>query len=106
MTDEPFAIERGSGNVYRDLGKDNPVARQLKSLLAAEIIKCLDRGNLSVRGASALTGVPAADFCRIRNADLARFSSDRLIGIISRFGSTLEISVKVKRARKQARVHA
>ena len=106
MTDEPFQIERGSGNVYRDLGKDNPDVRQLKALLAAEIIKWLDREKLTVRMASTLTGVPAADFSRIRNADLARFTADRLLGVISRFGSSVEIKIKVKRGRRPEPVHA
>jgi len=106
MTDEPLEVERGSGNVYRDLGKNNPDLRQLKALLAAEIIKWLDREKLTLRGASTLTGVPAADFSRIRNADLGRFTSDRLVGIIGRLGSRVEISVKVKRRRKPKPVHA
>ena len=106
MTDEPLEVERGSGNVYRDLGKNNPDLRQLKALLAAEIIKWLDREKLTLRGASARTGVPAADFSRIRNAELGRFTSDRLVGIIGRLGSRVEISVKVKRPGKPAPVHA
>ena len=106
MNDELFEIERGSGNVYRDLGKNNPDVRQLKALLAAEIIKWLDREQLTVRGASSRTGVPAADFSRIRNADLGRFTSDRLIGIIGRFGTSVEITVNVKRPRKPVPVRA
>src|SRR3989337_1551813 len=45
-----------SGNVYRDLGKDNPDLKQFKAILAAEIIKALDREHLSVRKAHARTG--------------------------------------------------
>jgi predicted XRE-type DNA-binding protein len=106
MTDELLELDRGSGNVYRDLGKENPDVRQLKALLAAEIIKLLDREKLTVREAWKRTGVPAADFSRIRNADLGRFTADRLVGIINRFGSRVEISVKVKRPRKAILVHA
>lgn len=45
MTDELLELARGSGNVYRDLGKENPDVRQLKALLAAEIIKCWTGSN-------------------------------------------------------------
>jgi hypothetical protein len=62
-------VVRGSGNVYRDLGVADPDVRQLKAILAAEIIKVLHRDGLSVRGAQARTGIAAADFSRIRNAD-------------------------------------
>jgi hypothetical protein len=67
MKGEPFEVIRGSGNVYRDVGKDNPDLRQFKANLATEIIKALDRDRLAVRKAQALTGIAAADFSRIRN---------------------------------------
>ena len=98
MKREQFEVIRGSGNVYRDLGKDNPDLRQLKAILATEIIKALDRDGLSVRNAYARTGIAAADFSRIRNADLGRFTVDRLMSIINRLGSRVEVAVKVKRS--------
>jgi hypothetical protein len=55
---------RGSGNVFRDLGHDNADAQQFKAILAAEIIKALDRNGLSVRAAHSRTGISAADFSR------------------------------------------
>jgi predicted XRE-type DNA-binding protein len=94
---------RGSGNVFRDLGEANPDVRQLTAILAAEIIKALDREGLSVRGAQARTGIAAADFSRIRNADLGRFTIDRLVTIINRLGSRVDVRVRVRRARTAAR---
>ena len=98
-------IIRGSGNVYQDLKIPDADVRQFKAILAAEIIKTLDKKELSVRKAQRLTGVPAADFSRIRTADLERFSSDRLMTILNKLGSRVEVSVRVK-ARKQEAVHA
>lgn len=98
MKGERLAVIRGKGNVYRDLGKENADLKQFKALLAAEIIKALDRDQLSVRLAHAHTGIAAADFSRIRNADLGRFTADRLMSIINRLGSRVDVSVKVKRA--------
>ncbi len=98
MKGEQLEVLRGSGNVYRDLGQDNADVKQFKALLAAEIIKTLDREGLSVRQAHARTGIAAADFSRIRNADLGRFTLDRLVGILNRLGSRVEVKVKVKPA--------
>src|ERR1700691_435650 len=89
---------RGSGNVFRDLGHKNADCEQLKAILAADIIKALDRDGLSVRAAHARTGIAAADFSRIRNADLGRFTIDRLISILNRLGSRVEVQVTVRRA--------
>jgi len=96
MNSEPLEVIRGSGNVYRDFGQDNADIKQFKALLAAAIIKTLDRQKLTVRAAHARTGIAAADFSRIRNANLSRFTLDRLIGIINRMGSRVEVKVKVK----------
>ena len=71
---EKLEIMRGSGNVFRDLGQKSADGQQFKAILAAEIIKALDQDRLSVRAAHGRTGFAAADFSRIRNADLGRFT--------------------------------
>ena len=98
MKSEPLEVIRGSGNVYRDLGHDDADVKHFKALLAAEIIKTLDRDRLTVRAAHARTGIAAADFSRIRNADLTRFTLDRLVRIINHLGARVEIELKVKPA--------
>jgi predicted XRE-type DNA-binding protein len=96
---EGLEVVRGSGNVFRDLGRTNADVEQFKAILAAEIIKVLDRQALSVRGAHDRTGIAAADFSRIRHADLGRFTVDRLMSIITRLGASIEIKVKVRAGR-------
>jgi hypothetical protein len=41
-------VARGAGNVYRDLGHSDADVKQLKALLAAEILKTLDRTRMEV----------------------------------------------------------
>ncbi len=96
---DKLEVVRGSGKVFRDLGRENADALQLKAILAAEIIKVLDRDGLSVRAAHARTGFAAADFSRIRNADLARFTVDRLMAILNGLGSRIEVKIRVRRER-------
>ena len=60
------------------------------------IIKMLDGKKLTVRAAHAQTGIAAADFSRIRNADLGRFTLDRLVSIINRLGSRIEVHVNLR----------
>jgi predicted XRE-type DNA-binding protein len=97
MKTEKLDAVRGSGNVFRDLGHKDADVLRFKAILASEIIKVLDRESLSVRGAQSRTGIAAADFSRIRNADLGRFTVDRLMSIINRLGSRVEVKVKVRR---------
>ena len=97
MKGEKLDVVRGSGNVFGDLGVMNADVLQLKAILAGEIIKALHREGLTVRAAQDRTGVAAADFSRIRTADLGRFTVDRLMSIIGRLGARVEVRVKVRR---------
>ena len=96
MKGEKLELVRGSGNAFRDLGRENADVEQLKALLAAEIIKTLDRDELTVRAAHARTGFAAADFSRIRNADAGRFTADRLMSILNRLGLRVEVKIRVR----------
>lgn len=98
-TDDDFELVHGSGNVFADLNMANPEQRQLRAILAASIIKTLDAEKLTVRAAEAKTGIAAADFSRIRNVKLGRFTIDRLMTILDRLGCEVQVDVTVlKRA--------
>lgn len=103
MKRENIEVVRGSGNAFHDFDHPNAEVEQFKSILAAEIIKMLDRKKMTVRAAHTLTGIAAADFSRIRNADLGRFTLDRLVAIIGRLGSQVEIRIKVRSAAARTR---
>jgi predicted XRE-type DNA-binding protein len=105
MNDDPIELVLGSGNLFHDFGQTDADAAQLKAILAAEIIKILDQQDLSVRKAHAQTGFAAADFSRIRNADLGRFTVDRLIAILNSLGSRVEVSVQVKHPENTSAPH-
>ena len=98
MKKEQLELVRGSGNVYRDFDVPDADVRQLKAILAAEIIKTLDKKGLTVRKAHSLTGIDAGDFSRVRNADFRRISVERLIAMINGLGSRVEVAVKVSRS--------
>jgi predicted XRE-type DNA-binding protein len=87
---------KGSGNIFRDLGKPDADLQQLKALLAAEIVRTLDERSLTVRQAGSMTGTAAADFSRLRSADLGRFTVDRLMTVLGRLGRDMDVTVSVR----------
>ena len=103
---EKLEVVRGSGNVFRDPGHENADAAQFKALLAAEVVKTLDRERLTVRAAHDRNGIAAADFSRIRNADLGRFTVDRLMSVINRLGSCLDVKIRIRRMETREQVPA
>ena len=99
MKDEPIELIHGSDNIFRDFGDPDADVKLAKALLASQIIKLMDRQKLTVRAAHARTRIAAADFSRIRRFDLKRFTLDRLVTILNRLGSQVEITFKVRPAK-------
>ena len=86
--------------VLRDFGDADADLEQLRAILAARIITVLDDRHLTVRKAEEMTGIAAADFSRIRNVKLGRFTVDRLMTILARLDQRVEVAVTVKPRRR------
>ena len=94
-TGDNFELVHGSGNVFRDFGRVDADVQQTKALLAARIIGILDDDGLSTRKAEARTGVSHADFTRIRNVQLDRFTIDRLMTVLNKLGQQVDVQIDV-----------
>jgi predicted XRE-type DNA-binding protein len=95
MSKKDFELVRGSGNVFRDMGFPEADILQAKSMLAVKIIGALDDKGISVRRAQELTGFAAADFSRVRQAKVQRFTIDRLMAMLVKLNADLEVSIDV-----------
>ena len=102
MSKGKLDVVRGSGNIFRDFGDPDADLEQLRAILAARIVGVLDDQDLSVRKASEITGIAAADFSRIRQAKLDRFTIDRLMTILARLGQQVHVAVPVRPRRRVA----
>ena len=89
-------LVRGTDNPFRDAGLPQPDTMVMKADLAAEIIRALRERKLTGALAAKEAGVQQADISRIRNADLDRFTIDRLVTILNRLGRGVEVHVIVK----------
>ena len=104
MSEDRLELIRGSGNVYRDLGRPRADLEQARAVTAAKIIRTLDSRKLSTRDAERLTGVSHAEFSRIRNTRLRRFTLNRLIAILGKLDDSVEM--KLTFTSRRHRVHA
>jgi len=95
MTEE-LEVIRGTGNVFRDFSHADADREHLKAVLAAQVIRVLDARNMTVRGAEDATGIAAADFSRIRQAKLDRFTIDRLMTILGRLDQKVDVEITVR----------
>ena len=95
MNENDFELVRGSGNVFRDFDDPHADLKQAKAILAARIIAVLDERNLTVRKAASMTGFAAADFSRIRNASLGRFTLDRLMKMLAALDGRIRVTLQL-----------
>ena len=102
VSDDDMKLVHGSGNIFRDLGRPNPEARQLKAILASQVLKVLDDRAISTRKAQEMTGIDHGDFSRVRRAKLERFTVDRLMAMLDRLDQDVEVSVVVHPRRSAA----
>jgi predicted XRE-type DNA-binding protein len=93
--DDDIIPVASSGNLFRDAGLPNAELEHLRASLAGKIVRVLDDEGLSVRQAHDQTGIAAADFSRIRQVKLERFTIDRLMTILGRLGQEVEVSIDV-----------
>lgn len=96
MKNDDIELVHGSGNVFRDLGHPDADILQAKAILAARIIGALDDHGITVRRAHELTGFAAADFSRVRQAKLQRFTLERLISMLLKLNGDVEVSIDVR----------
>jgi predicted XRE-type DNA-binding protein len=94
MNEEKIEIEKGSGNIFRDLDRANHDIELMKATLAAEIIRVLNERELSVRKAGEIAKVQYADISRVRNADLDKFTVDWLAKVFSKLEPKMGVSLQ------------
>jgi predicted XRE-type DNA-binding protein len=95
---EDLELVRGSDNPFEDVGLPEADTKLIKADLAAEIIAILRQRRLTAAAAAKLAGVQTADLSRIRNAELSRFTIDRLVTILNRFNRHVEVRLTVRAA--------
>ncbi|GJL50942.1 MAG: hypothetical protein NPIRA01_21690 [Nitrospirales bacterium] len=103
--EDKVEVIRGSGNVYKDFNYPDAEVRHLKAKVAAEIIGTLDQRQWSVRQAAKETGYQAADFSRVRNAELKRFTLDRLVRMLESLKPKVRLDLVPITRRSRRRTH-
>ena len=104
MIEEPLDLVHGSGNIFRDVGDPDADLKHAKAVLAARVIAALDESALTVRKASEATGFAAADFSRVRNANLGRFTIDRLMRMLAALDRAASVTIHVGRRTAVSRI--
>jgi len=97
------AIEMGSGNVFADLGLPDPEERQLRVQLAVRLNELLKAGGLTQAAAAKQLGLAQPHLSELKNYKLTRFSSERLLHLITQLDRDVEIFIRPRTSTNTAR---
>ena len=79
---EEITVTKGSGNVFADLGFDNPEEEQLKAQLVREIRDILKGRRITQVNAAEMLGLKQPDVSALINGRTGKFSMERLLRCI------------------------
>jgi predicted XRE-type DNA-binding protein len=86
-------IERGSGNVYADLGYEDADEMLAKARLVTAIGKTLKARGLNQSAAAKIMGIDQPKVSQLLSGQFRGFSSDRLMQFLTLLGQDVIISI-------------
>jgi predicted XRE-type DNA-binding protein len=97
-------IERGSGNVFADIGHPAPDVALARAELARRITAVIQRRRLTQTEAADLIGTDQPKVSALMRGHLNGFSVERLLGYLTALGCDVDIVVKSGGSGGQLRV--
>jgi predicted XRE-type DNA-binding protein len=104
MTDT-IKVEKGSGNVFADLGFHDADERLAKATLALRLTEAIRSRRLTQTAVAGLLKIDQPKVSRLMRGQLSGFSTERLMHFLTLLGRDVEIVVKpIPRSRRQGHV--
>jgi predicted XRE-type DNA-binding protein len=97
-------VHDSSGNVFADLGVENPEEYLAKSELAARILRIIQSRRLTQTAAGKLLGISQPKISALLNGHLDGFSTERLFRFLNNLGCDVQISVSAARPRRHGQL--
>ena len=94
MKSQSVKIERGSGNVFADLGLPEAETHLLKAELVTRIDRIIRQRRLKQVEAAKLLGLSQPDVSRLMRGDFREYSIDRLLRLLTTLGRDVEIVIR------------
>src|SRR5689334_13326535 len=89
-------IELSSGNVFADLGLEDPEQHLLKAALTTRITQLIEKRGWTQAQTAERTGLDQPKVSRLLRGQLSGFSVDRLFAVLNRLGHSVEVRISAK----------
>ena len=103
MKMDKMKIERGSGNVFADLGRPAAETHLLKAKLVTRIDEIIRQRGLTQVEAAKLLGLSQPDVSRLLRGSFREYSVERLLRLLMALGRDVEIVIREPRSKRQGR---
>ena len=97
-TTTDISVERGSGNVFADLGLPDPAGYLLKAGLVGRIDDIVRERAMTGTEAARLLGLSRRDVSRLLRGDFRGHSLERLLGGLTALGHDVDIVIRPARS--------
>ncbi|MDE2757746.1 MAG: helix-turn-helix transcriptional regulator [Acidobacteriota bacterium] len=97
-------IERGSANVFADLGLPDPDTHLLKAELVTRIDKIIRQRGLKQVEAAKLLGLSQPDVSRLLRGNFREYSMERLLRLLTALGRDVDIIIREPHSERQGRL--
>lgn len=92
-----ITAEKGSGNVFADLGLPNPEREQLRAHLTLQIYRIIKKRDLTQAAAGEILGIKQPHVSALMRNRSGTFSVERLMDFLIALGQDVQITVRPTR---------
>ena len=104
MKTDNVKVERGSGNVFADLGLPDADAHLLKAELVTRIDKIIRERGLKQMDAAKLLGLSQPDVSRLLRGSFREYSMERLLRLLTALGRDVNIVIRESHSEQPGRL--
>ena len=97
-------VERGSGNVFKDLGHPDPETHPLKAELVTRIDDIIRERGLKQVEAAKLLGLSQPDVSRLLRGNFRDYSIERLLRLLTALGRDVQLNIRKSRSSRKGRL--
>ena len=96
------AHEKGSGNIFADLGLPNAEEHQLEAALVVQLKRLMAERNLTQVATAKLIRLKQPDLSKVLRGDFRLVSVEKLMRVLTALDQDVEITVRPHRKRGEA----
>jgi len=102
--DKVIQVTPSNGNVFADLGFENPEEELAKAKLVSALAEVIERQKLTQANVATILGVGQPTISKLLRGRTSGFTCDRLMHLLNLLGQDIDISIPPKKS-QEARVN-